>query len=81
MQQLKQLLMISVSYSLIGCAGGPNIEVCISSPKEGFFRCYNSITQKMRFMNFTDTENYICVSPTDEKTLLDYCKQQKGDSK
>ncbi len=78
MKLQKLLLMISVSYSLSACADGPKIEVCISDPVNDEFSCYNAITNESRRINFTETENYVCVSPADELTLLNYCKKQKG---
>lgn len=79
MQQLKLSLLILAIFSLSGCGyQGPQIKVCISSPGENLFRCYDSLTNKESTMKIADTENYVCASPSDFKTLLEYCKQIKG---
>lgn len=70
-----RLLKLSVILlSLSSCGSGPKIKVCLSSPEDNTFVCYDAQTEQHTVINFADTENFICISPEDEKTLLNYCK-------
>lgn len=80
MKLLKKSLILSLPFSFIlGCGrAGPAVQVCISSPSTNEFRCFDYQEQMTVVMKFEDTENYVCFSPEDGKTLLNYCKNQKN---
>jgi len=58
--------------SLIGCANGPEVEVCVNSGKA--MEC--SYDKKEYTLTFKQTINYLCVSPKDYGKLIEAC--QKG---
>lgn len=74
--KLSLILLSNFSILFMGCPDGPAIKVCLSSPKTDEFRCYDSQSSATSAIDFANTENYVCVSPQDEKILLDYCKQK-----
>jgi hypothetical protein len=72
--KLPKLLAILLLTS--SCGAGPHVKICISDPANNAFRCYDSQTQTSSIINFADTENYVCMTPTDAQALLNFCKQK-----
>ncbi len=62
------------AFSLVSCANGPKLNVCISDPKNNQLSCFDSRTQAASTIPYSKTENYFCLSPQDAQTLLNYYK-------
>lgn len=78
MQLLKLSLIAFGIFSLSGCGPyGPKVKVCILSPEEQLLRCYDARTDAPSQIKLAESENYVCLSPADFKTLLEYYKRNK----
>lgn len=53
---------------------GPQVNSCIISYSTLDLSCYNQASHTVNRVLFADSENYVCISPLDDKTMLDYCK-------
>lgn len=53
---------------------GPTVNQCIVSADTKEFRCYDKATEKANVIAIEKTENYVCMSPADDKQMLEYCK-------
>ena len=69
----KAWLILSLAFSLCGCAHGPKVAVCVSDPASMGFQCYDARTGQRYFLSYQDSENYVSFSPTDARTLMNYC--------
>lgn len=74
MQQRILVILLALFVSE-GCAQkGPLITTCITDPARGEFECFNEKTQAPSIVKWgEDTDNWICRSPDDEKTLMSFC--------
>lgn len=71
--RLKLWLTLSL-LSLSSCGHtGPKIAVCVSNPSNDGFECYDERTQKSYHLNYSDSDKYVALSPTDAQTLFNFC--------
>lgn len=76
--QLPKLLLTLFAVSSLGCGpGGPAVKICVSDPEREGLTCFDSKTQAQSFLLYKESENYVCVSPNDFKTVLNFCKENK----
>lgn len=73
--QQKLSLALLLAFSLIGCAG-PKVTVCVLDPVNQNLQCFDSKTGKSSVLLLKDAENYVCLSPSDEQAVLNYCKNK-----
>lgn len=79
MQLLKLSLIVLISFNGVGCGtAGPKVKVCLSDPASSGMDCWDQNTSTSSFIDYADTENYVCLPPGDLKTVLDFCKENKG---
>lgn len=69
-------LAIFLIFSLTACGVGPKVTVCISDPVNHGFQCFDQRTKKSFFLDYSKSENYFALSPSDAKDVLNYCKQK-----
>lgn len=55
-----------------GCKSGPKVTLCILDPEKGGLDCVTH-DKKEYFQAFDVSTNYVCTSPDDFRTLLEYC--------
>lgn len=67
------LLILCSSFLLSSC-GGLEVVVCISNPEAGTFEC-SPPSGEPYSMPFADTENYVCLSPSDARTVIEKAKR------
>lgn len=74
--QLLKSLTVCLSFSLLfcGCAGAPDVAVCVSDPESGGYQC--SFKGKSSFLKYQDSANYTCLSPDDLDLLTSYIKRK-----
>lgn len=73
--RLSRLLILLVSCNLLsGCAGAPDVEVCVSDPPSGGYQC--SFKGKTRVLKFDESANYTCLSPDHLDLLTSYIKRK-----
>jgi hypothetical protein len=68
----KSFLLLLLGFNF-GCIG-PKVTIGISDPKENGLLCHDQRTDKDFFKPYQETENWVCLPPTDMARLLDYCK-------
>lgn len=67
-----------VLFCLItSCAGGPKIRIYLSDPKANGMEYYDETTGASGFVNYGDTEKFICTTPDDFQRILTYCGVKK----
>lgn len=74
-----KILLLGSGILLGACESGPNVVVCLSSPEKGGFICADK-EDKIMFLDYKDSTNYVAHSPDDYQKLIEYCRRQKEDS-
>ena len=59
----------------MGCGKGPKVEACVSDPSKGGEQCYNARTETSRFVEYKDTDNWVCFPPDEIKVILEWQKR------
>lgn len=65
-------LLILLAF-LNGCEHGPNVSVCIVDPNSNGFQCAKP-DQTRYWLPFNSGANYVCTSPEDFRTVVEFCK-------
>lgn len=65
------LLMQLLAFS--ACANGPRVTVYVADPPNNQFESYNEQTGAKTIVPWSQGNKFICLSPTDAQTLLNYC--------
>lgn len=63
---------------LLGCPNGPDITVCLIDANNFQLACSDPNGKKFT-RPITISDNYVCMSPNDTRTLVEYCKLSKDD--
>lgn len=72
------ICLIAVVGSGVGsCANGPKVTVYLSDPAMSGMEFYNQNTKQSGFVNYSDTDKFVCFNPNDAQTLLNYCAVSK----
>ena len=71
------LVMVVLSILIPACGTGPSVKLCISTPSEGGFECFDETTQKSYFVKYEDSDKYVSLPPADAQTLFNYCQVAK----
>lgn len=71
-------LFAVLSFLSVGCGSGPKVTTCISDPGAGGFQCVDP-DDKVKFLPYPQTGNYVCYSPMDARTLLEACSIKDSD--
>jgi hypothetical protein len=58
---------------LSSCNEGPKVRVNVSNPSAGGMDYYDEALEQSGFTPYEATNKYICFTPTDLQTLLNYC--------
>lgn len=74
------LLLVSLSlnaaFILPSCKTGPKIAVFISNPKEMGMDWSDARDGTHGFIDYGQTDKFVCVMPIDFQTLLTYCAEK-----
>lgn len=70
-----RLILIVCFIFTAGCSG-INVTPCISSPASGGMECSPPTGDSFN-LPYDQTENYVCLSPSDARTLLEMAKRCK----
>ena len=71
------LLLVVLCCTTMGvseCSQGPEMAIYISTPKSGGMNYYDPVSDKSGFIPYSQTDKFICLTPTDAQTLFNYCK-------
>lgn len=75
MPLLKLLLLLS-AFSLASCRGnGPDLTVCLLDPERQELQCATA-DGVVTTLPLPDATNYVCLSPNEFETLLNYMKKK-----
>lgn len=80
MLKKKLLLLCGLLISLVSCKEGPSLNVCLSDPANNQAACSGYKDREPREPHvkpYSETENYIMLSPDDTEVLVNYCKLKK----
>ena len=72
MQLMIYLVFLAVCS---GCASAPKIAVCLSNPRAGGMNCAKD-GEALPFVEYQESDKYVCSPPEDIKILLEYLKRQ-----
>ncbi len=56
------------------CQSFPKITVCVSDPESGGMQC-SFDGGETTFKSYPETSNYVCRSPQDEQTVIEWLKR------
>lgn len=70
---LSILLLMFFLCFLPHCKTGPKVRVYLSDPAKGGMEFYDQNTDVGGFVNYAETNKFICFTPGDMQTLLNYC--------
>lgn len=62
-----------VLCTIASCGSGPKITVYLSDPANGGMEFYNENTGEKGFVDYSKTEKFVAMTPTDAQTLFNYC--------
>lgn len=71
--------MAFLSVFLLGidsCANGPKVTVYVSNPNAGGMD-YSDTSGNKGFIEFYKTDKFVCFTPPDMETMLNYCGVNK----
>jgi len=73
---LKGWLSLLLILSLSSCENGPKVVVHISNPQQGGMEYSNADGSLSGFKLYAQTENFVCLSPSDAQSYLTYCQRK-----
>lgn len=73
----KILLVVSVISLTAACGKAPKITTCQSDPAKDGLDCVDW-EKKTSFLNYDQSGNYVCLSPPDTQSLLEFCRTNDG---
>lgn len=56
-----------------GCGSGPKITVYLSDPSQGGMEYFDENSGVKGFVNYSETDKFICMNKADAQTLYNYC--------
>lgn len=71
----KLLLLLTLPGLFAGCKQGPPLTVCLINAADRTLEC-STAEGKSYTLLLGEADNYVCMSPEDFKTLLDWMKQR-----
>lgn len=74
------IFFVASSFIIHGCGAELEVEVCISDPRHFGMECDDKKKDTKRFLTYAKTENYVCHSERDARTLIDYCRSLREGS-
>lgn len=67
-----------LAFSAACKSDGPQITIYISDPAKSGMDY--ATTSSKGFVPYSQTDNFVCLSPSDERTLLEYCEAERESS-
>lgn len=77
MLQRLSLILFLICLLNEGCKQAPEITICISSPSQGAFSCYDQRTKQSFQLPYSNSDKFVAFPPADAQTLLNFCAQGK----
>lgn len=71
----KQNWLLIFLLSFVGCKHAPLLTVCLINAEQNTLECSDANNQAFT-LPIESADNYVCMSPEDFKTLLDYAKSK-----
>lgn len=72
----KRLLLLLMLLGLFaGCKHGPELTICLINSKDNALECSDA-SGKAFTLPLPDADNYVCMSPEEFKTLLDWMRSR-----
>lgn len=75
------IFFFALTFFMLGastCSKGPKVSVYISNAARGGMDFMNEATGEKGFVAYPQTDKYVCLSPQDAETLLNYCNATKS---
>jgi hypothetical protein len=66
-------LLGATSTQVAGCGSGPKIIAYLSDPQANGMEFYNENTGEKGFVNYSETDKFVCMNKADAQTLYNYC--------
>ncbi len=70
---LKVSLISLVLCLLASCKNAPQVTVYVVDVNAGGMDGYDEATKQTSFLEFKDTEKFVCFNPADASTLINFC--------
>lgn len=76
MRLLTSLTLFAVCSLFVSCKGqGPLVTVCLLDPVANQLQCARA-NGSTNIIDLPDATNYVCLSPDDFQTLINYAKEK-----
>lgn len=62
---------------MISCGAGPKLRIYLSDPARLGMEYYDETSGQSGFVNYSETEKFICLNQPDANALLSYCGVKK----